>query len=276
MNRDCQKGLLDDIVVTLDFDAHPMAPTLLDKLYQLDVNIFYCLPLPLFGRISSTGVSEGGIAHVPLTLLFRRPLEGPSVAMKRVLDVGVSGVALLLVAPVMVLVAVLIKMTSPGPVFFRQKRNGFNGQEFDMLKFRSMRQGEAPLDVTGKELQASKSDPRITPVGAMLRRTSLDELPQLINILKGDMSLVGPRPHAVSHNTYYETLIDRYASRHKMKPGLTGWAQVNGWRGETETLDKMAKRVEYDIWYIENWSMALDLRILLQTPLVMLFQKTAY
>ena len=272
LNRDCAQGLLDDVIITLDFDAHPMAATLLDKLYQLAVNIYYCLPLPLFGR-ASTGQ---GIAHIPLTLLFRRPLEGPSVAMKRLLDILVSGSILVVISPIMLVLAGLVKLSSPGPVFFQQKRNGFNGQEFGMLKFRNMRAGEAPKDASGKEQQATKTDPRITRVGAFLRRSSLDELPQLINILKGDMSLVGPRPHAVSHNTYYETLIDRYSSRHKMKPGLTGWAQVNGWRGETETIDKMAKRVEYDIWYIENWSMGLDLRILIQTPLVVLFQKTAY
>ncbi|MFZ2587752.1 MAG: undecaprenyl-phosphate glucose phosphotransferase [Alphaproteobacteria bacterium] len=273
LHQACKQGLVDDVIITLDFDYHPQAETLLDTLYQLTVNIYYCLPLPLFGRV---GGSEGGIAHIPLMLLFRRPLEGPARAMKRGLDIVVSALLIFLLAPVLLLAALAVKLSSPGPVFFKQKRNGFNGDEFGMYKFRSMRMGEAPKDAAGKEMQATKEDPRITAVGRILRRTSIDELPQLLNILHGDMSLVGPRPHAVSHNTYYENLINRYASRHKMKPGLTGWAQVSGLRGETETVDKMAKRVEYDIWYIENWSFWMDIRILILTPLVVLFQKQAY
>jgi lipopolysaccharide/colanic/teichoic acid biosynthesis glycosyltransferase len=161
-------------------------------------------------------------------------------------------------------------------VFFRQKRKGLNGQEFEMLKFRSMRAGEAPKDKDGKEMQATQTDPRVTPIGRILRKTSLDETPQILNVLKGDMSIVGPRPHALSHDDYYGKLIESYTGRHKMRPGITGWAQLHGFRGETETVDKMAARVEYDIWYIEHWNIALDIKILLMTPFVVFFQKTAY
>ncbi|HEX2859062.1 MAG TPA: sugar transferase [Alphaproteobacteria bacterium] len=162
-------------------------------------------------------------------------------------------------------------------MFFTQSRGGFNGVGFRMLKFRSMKMQAADArDASGKEKQASKNDTRLTPIGGFIRRTSIDELPQLINVLRGDMSLVGPRPHVPSHNSYYGQTVGRYASRHKMRPGLTGWAQINGLRGETETIDKMASRVEYDVWYIENWNLGLDLKILALTPLVVLFQRQAY
>lgn len=267
------KNTFDDLIVTTDLDTQPEADKLLSRLHQLALNVHYCLPLPLFGRTPQ----EHPLYHLPLVLLYRRPLEGPSLWLKRVVDVCVSSAALLLLAPLMLVVAALIKLTSRGPVFFRQQRGGFNGEGFEMLKFRSMRPAAAKTtDASGKEKQASKDDPRITPVGRFIRKTSIDELPQLINVLKGDMSLVGPRPHVPSHNSYYGELIDRYASRHKMRPGLTGWAQLHGLRGETDTLEKMAKRVEYDIWYVENWSLALDLKIILLTPLVVLFQRGAY
>ena len=263
----------DDLIVAVDMDAVADSKGLLDALHKLPVNVFYCLPMPLFDR----GVGQlPGLGSLPLVPLFRRPLEGPGLMVKRVIDVVASGLGLVAISPVLLAVAAMVKLSSPGPVFFRQRRNGFGGQEFDMLKFRSMRVGEAPKDASGKEMQAIKADPRITAVGRFIRKTSLDELPQLINILRGDMSLVGPRPHAISHNSYYEGLVDRYASRHKMRPGLTGWAQLNGLRGETDTLEKMAKRVEFDIWYVENWSLALDLKILFLTPLVVVFQKSAY
>ncbi len=263
----------DDLIIALDMDFTPHSDKLLDRLHKLAINVYYCLPLPLFGRASS---SVPMVYHAPLVLLYRKPLEGHTLWFKRALDILASVLILLLASPIMLVTAVMVKLSSPGPIFFRQKRNGFNGEEFEMLKFRSMRVGEAPKDASGKERQATKTDPRITRVGRFIRATSIDELPQIINVLKGDMSLIGPRPHAISHNNYYENLIDRYASRHKMRPGLTGWAQLNGFRGETETVDKMAKRVEHDIWYIENWSLGLDIKILLLTPFVVLFQRTAY
>lgn len=266
---DCRRDTIDDVILAADLDQIKDAEKLLNVLHTLSVNVLYCLPVSLFGK---TWQSSYG----PVIYLYRRALEGPSIWLKRMLDIVMSGLALAVFAPVMLVIAVLIKLESKGPVFFRQKRNGFNGEEFEMLKFRSMRPGEVVLDKDGKEKQADKNDNRITRVGKFIRKSSLDELPQLINVLRGDMSIVGPRPHAISHNIHYENRIERYASRHKMRPGLTGWAQLNGWRGETDTLDKMAKRIEYDIWYIENWSLALDLKIIVMTPLVLLFQKQAY
>lgn len=272
---DSKRDAFDDIVVTEDLDAMPLADRVLNMLHMLSVNVYYCLPLPLFG-LAGASSSIQTLENAPLVLMFRRPLEGNSLVLKRMLDVAVSAAVLVLASPVMLAIAAMVKASSPGPVFFRQRRHGFNSGEFEMLKFRSMRVSEVVTDEDGKEKQAKRGDDRITWVGRIIRMTSLDELPQLINVLRGDMSLVGPRPHALSHNSYYEKLIERYASRHKMPPGLTGWAQLNGWRGETETIEKMAKRVEYDIWYIENWSFALDLKILLLTPVVLLFQRRAY
>jgi len=155
-----------------------------------------------------------------------------------------------------------VKLSSPGPVLFRQSRHGWNGKPFQMLKFRSMIVHE---EAAGHITQAQRGDERITVFGALMRRTSLDELPQLFNVLIGDMSMVGPRPHAIAHNHLYCQKIDGYMLRHKVKPGITGWAQVNGWRGETDTLEKMETRIEYDLWYIEHWSLWLDMKILLLT-----------
>lgn len=270
---DGRKGQFDLLIITADLDRTKDADKLLNQLHGLNLSVFYCLPLPLFGLALNTTES---LHQVPLVLLFRRPIEGYRLALKRLMDFSLSLLVLAVLSPLFLVLAALIRAGSPGPVFFRQKRNGFNGHEFEMLKFRSMRVGDAPTDTDGKEKQATRDDPRITTIGRFLRKTSMDELPQLINVLRGDMSLVGPRPHAVSHNTHYAELIERYASRHKMRPGMTGWAQINGLRGETDTLDKMAKRVECDIWYTENWSFALDIKIILLTPFLVLFQKQAY
>jgi len=172
----------------------------------------------------------------------------------------------------MLLTAVLIKLDSGGPVFFRQKRDGFNGRTFEILKFRTMHVLEDGAAVR----QATRNDPRITRLGRLLRRSSVDELPQLFNVIWGDMSLVGPRPHATSHNSEYEKLIANYAFRHHVKPGLTGWAQVNGYRGETRQIEQMKQRVEHDLWYINKWSPWLDLKIVLRTLAVALWQDGAY
>jgi undecaprenyl-phosphate galactose phosphotransferase/putative colanic acid biosynthesis UDP-glucose lipid carrier transferase len=177
-----------------------------------------------------------------------------------------------LFSPLLVIVAALVKLDSPGPVVFRQRRNGFHGSEFDIYKFRTMTVMEEGDDV----VQAKRNDPRVTRVGRLLRRTSIDELPQLFNILKGDMSVVGPRPHAVAHNNRYERLVADYATRHNVKPGVTGWAQVNGLRGETPTLDLMAKRVEFDLWYIDHWSFWLDVSIMLRTMWLVFRQPNAF
>ena len=173
----------------------------------------------------------------------------------------------------MLVIALLIKTTSQGPVFFKQERHGWNGKKFMVYKFRSMVVHQEKL---GQVSQATKQDSRITRVGRFLRRTSLDELPQLMNVLQGDMSIVGPRPHAVAHNEYYKDLVSSYMQRFRMKPGITGWAQVNGHRGETDTLEKMQRRVEYDLFYIENWTLLFDIRIVFLTLWRGFFHRNAY
>jgi putative colanic acid biosynthesis UDP-glucose lipid carrier transferase len=179
---------------------------------------------------------------------------------------------LVLISPLMLAIAVAIKLTSPGPVIFRQRRYGLDGREIVVYKFRSMTVAEDGAVVK----QAQKDDPRVTPLGAFLRRTSLDELPQFINVLQGRMSVVGPRPHAVAHNEMYRKLIKSYMVRHKVRPGITGWAQVNGFRGETDSLDKMQARIEYDLDYLRHWSLKLDLAIIWRTIFVVLKRQNAY
>jgi exopolysaccharide biosynthesis polyprenyl glycosylphosphotransferase len=193
--------------------------------------------------------------------------------IKTVEDYLLASLALLLLSPLLILVAVAIKLDSPGPVFFMQPRLGFNNRRFEIYKFRSMYHCEVPEH---RVRQASKGDPRVTRVGRFIRRTSIDELPQLLNVLNGTMSLVGPRPHALSHNEEFAEQVRGYFARHRVKPGITGWAQVNGFRGETDTVEKIKARVEHDVYYAENWSLLFDLRILLMTTVVVLFQKTAY
>jgi exopolysaccharide biosynthesis polyprenyl glycosylphosphotransferase len=185
------------------------------------------------------------------------------------MDILVALAAGLLISPVLALIALLIKIESKGPVLFRQTRHGFNNEPIEVLKFRTM----ATCDDSGCHFrQAVRDDPRVTRIGRFLRRTNIDELPQLINVLKGDMSIVGPRPHAVSHNEMYEGKIRGMWRRHNVKPGITGWAQVNGLRGETDTIEKMRKRVEYDLYYVANWSFLFDLKIMIMT----LLSKRAY
>jgi exopolysaccharide biosynthesis polyprenyl glycosylphosphotransferase len=193
--------------------------------------------------------------------LRRMPLSRLELLEKRALDLLLASAGLLALTPLLIVVAVLIKLDSPGPVLFLQRRFGFNQKPFHIIKFRSMR----TLDDGPVIEQARKNDPRVTRVGAWLRRWNIDEIPQLFNVIKGDMSLVGPRPHALSHDREYERRISSYARRHNVKPGITGWAQVHGLRGETDTDDKMRKRVEHDLYYIDNWSVLLDLQILIRT-----------
>jgi Undecaprenyl-phosphate glucose phosphotransferase len=191
----------------------------------------------------------------------RGPYSSVELAAKRSLDLIVAGFALLMLAPLFLLTAVAIKLDSPGPVLFRQQRRGFNGRPFDIIKFRSMTVMENDAGLK----QARVHDPRVTRVGRWIRRTSIDELPQLINVVQGKMSLVGPRPHASGHDADYDVLISKYYHRHRVKPGLTGWAQISGARGETPTVESMARRVDLDLWYIDNWSLWLDIRIMLRT-----------
>jgi Undecaprenyl-phosphate glucose phosphotransferase len=223
-------------------------------------------PEHILDRFDHVRISKlGKMASLQLT---RAPLSASEVLLKRAFDIVVSAGALVVLAPLFALVALLIKLGSPGPVFFLQRRYGFNQQPFRIIKFRTM----TALDDGDVVMQAKRHDPRITWIGRWLRRTNIDELPQLINVLKGDMSLVGPRPHALSHNREFEQKISLYARRHNVSPGMTGWAQVNGLRGETDTDDKMRRRVDCDLYYIDNWSMWFDLRILLLT----VFSRGAY
>jgi exopolysaccharide biosynthesis polyprenyl glycosylphosphotransferase len=214
------------------------------------------------------------IRGVPVATLAHRPLSPSWEAVKRAFDVIASLALIAFLLPAFALIAAAIRLDSRGPILFRQARHGYNNKPFQILKFRSMR----PVTrAVGEEVtQATRNDMRVTRVGRILRRLSLDELPQIFNVLKGDMSLVGPRPHALAHHRQYCSLIDGYSLRHRVRPGITGWAQIHGFRGETDTLDKMASRVAYDLDYIERWSLALDIRILLATAAVGFVHENAY
>lgn len=214
--------------------------------------------------------SRLGNSH--LLSLHDTPITGKMSRLKRIEDVVLSSLILLLVAPVMLLIACAVKATSRGPVLFKQRRYGLDGQVIPVWKFRTMRTTEDGTKVT----QATRDDPRITRIGKFLRRSSLDELPQFLNVLQGHMSIVGPRPHAVAHNEEYRGQVPGYMLRHKVKPGITGWAQVNGFRGETDTLEKMEKRVAFDLDYIRHWSLWLDLKIILLTIAKGFFGKNVY
>jgi putative colanic acid biosynthesis UDP-glucose lipid carrier transferase len=192
--------------------------------------------------------------------------------LKRAIDIILASAILVLIAPLMLAIALAVKLSSPGPVLFKQRRYGLDGREIFVYKFRSM----STLEDGGVVTQATRGDPRVTTLGAMLRKYSLDELPQFINVLQGRMSVVGPRPHAVAHNEMHRKLIRSYMVRHKVRPGITGLAQVNGLRGETDTLDKMRARVEYDLAYLRNWSLLLDLKIVLMTVVVVLGKQNVY
>lgn len=229
-----------------------------------------------FPRFSDSLLLNHQVSHVLGTYsidLSVTPIDGPTRLLKRMEDLLIGGLISILVIPVCLVIALAIKLTSPGPVLFKQYRTGINGKRFKVYKFRSMKVHE---ENSGRVTQAKKGDSRITPIGAFLRRTSLDELPQFYNVLQGRMSIVGPRPHALAHNEYYKDLVESYMRRHKVKPGITGWAQVNGLRGETDTLEKMQKRVEFDLWYIDNWSIWLDLKIIGLTIFKGFLSKNAY
>ena len=262
---------IDDIVVTMPWNADREVSDIVARLKELPVNVY--LSTDLIGFELAFRPVTGDYGDLPVFEVVQRPISGWSSLLKKIEDYVLAATALLLIAPLLILIAAAIKLDSPGPVFYKQRRLGFNNQEFEIFKFRSMYHREIPENVVR---QASKDDPRITRVGRVIRRTSLDELPQLFNVLNGTMSLVGPRPHAISHNAEYGRQIRGYFARHKVKPGITGWAQVNGLRGETETLDKMEARIRHDIYYADNWSIFFDLRILIQTVFVFLFQRSAY
>jgi putative colanic acid biosynthesis UDP-glucose lipid carrier transferase len=226
-------------------------------LQRISLPVRYVPDLTLLNLIGQRPRRLAGMSVIELNAT---PLDGPDALVKAALDRVAAALLLLLLSPLLVAVALTIRLDSPGPVLFRQPRHGHDGRVFDVLKFRTMRVTErAPAR------QATREDPRITRIGRALRRTSIDELPQLINVLRGEMSLVGPRPHPVALNDAYADRLHAFMQRHRVKPGMTGWAQVNGYRGETDTLEKMRKRLEHDLYYIENWSLLLDLRILALT-----------
>ena len=202
----------------------------------------------------------------------RAPLSGAERLVKRGMDIVVAAVALVFFLPVMALTAIAIRLDGPGPVIFRQHRKGFNGKQFVMFKFRTMIvQENGPVIA-----QASRDDPRVTAIGRLLRTASIDELPQLLNVLRGDMSLIGPRPHALAHDNQFEKVLSDYAFRHHVKPGMTGWAQCNGARGATPSIEHIAERVRLDLWYINNWSLWLDIQILIKTFFEVLRKRNAY
>jgi putative colanic acid biosynthesis UDP-glucose lipid carrier transferase len=230
----------------------------------------YLIPdLSLFDLIQAQSTDIQG---VPVVALCESPLHGVRALVKRATDVVLASLVLLLALPVMVAIALAIKLTSPGRVLFKQDRYGLDGERIVVYKFRTMRVAENGASV----VQATRNDSRVTPLGRILRRTSLDELPQLINVLQGRMSLVGPRPHAVAHNEQYRKLISGYMVRHKVTPGITGLAQVSGCRGETSTLADMERRVDYDLEYLRHWCWLLDLKIMVRTVLLMFRDKHAY
>jgi len=253
-----RRGRIDVVHIALPLRAERRIRQIITELADTTATVNVATDLFIFDLMQARWDSVG---DVPVVSVFDTPFEGLGGWVKRVEDVVLSSIILCLIALPMLVIAIGVKMSSKGPVFFRQNRYGLNGQPIQVLKFRTM----TTMDDGAVVVQASRNDSRITPFGAFLRRTSLDELPQFINVLRGEMSVVGPRPHAVAHNEMYRGRIRGYMLRHKVKPGITGWAQVNGWRGETEVLSKMESRVEHDLYYIDNWSLLWDLQIVLLT-----------
>ncbi|AMO78190.1 undecaprenyl-phosphate glucose phosphotransferase [Pseudomonas citronellolis] len=262
-------GQIDRVYITLPMRSEARIKWLVAQLSDTTVSVYIVPDVFVFELLHSRSQNING---VPTISIFDSPMTGANTIIKRLEDILLSSLILCLIAVPMLAISITVKFSSPGPVFFRQKRYGIDGRPIEVWKFRSMRVMENGTDV----VQATRGDNRITAVGAFLRRTSLDELPQFINVLLGDMSIVGPRPHAVAHNEQYRGQINSYMLRHKVKPGITGWAQVNGWRGETDTLDKMQKRVEHDLAYIHNWSLWWDLKIVFLTVFKGFIHKNAY
>ncbi|MFI3156080.1 MAG: undecaprenyl-phosphate glucose phosphotransferase [Methylococcaceae bacterium] len=258
------------IYIALPLSAQPRIMALLDELRDTTASIYFVPPDIVSFDLIQANIST--INGIPIVAVCESPFVGINSLIKRISDVVLALLILLLIAPLMLLIAVGVKLSSRGPVLFKQRRYGLDGKDIVVYKFRSM----TVMEDEGQVNQATRNDPRITRFGSFLRKTSLDELPQFINVLQGRMSIVGPRPHAVSHNEMYRSLIKGYMLRHKVKPGITGWAQINGFRGETETLEKMQARIDYDLDYLRNWSLFLDLLIIFKTINVVIKDKNAY
>jgi len=264
-----REGLVDVVYIALPMRAEPRINAIIRRLQDTTASVYLAYD---FGGFDVLRAQWGQVGNVPVMSVVENPFHGIEGFTKRAEDLVLGSLIMLTIALPMLLIALAVKLTSRGPVFFRQRRYGLNGEEIRVLKFRSMTVMEDGSEVK----QAVKNDVRITRVGGFLRRTSLDELPQFIQVLTGEMSIVGPRPHAVVHNEQYRALIQGYMLRHKVKPGITGWAQVNGWRGETDTLEKMTKRVEYDLAYIRDWELWMDLKIIFMTLFGAFRGKNAY
>lgn len=257
------------VYITLPLGSQPRIVELMERLQGTTASIYY---VPDVFGISIIQGRLQDINGVPVVGLCDTPFTGSHLLVKRASDIVLATLILALIWPLLLVIAIGVKLGSPGPVIFKQRRNGLDGEEIVVWKFRTMRTQDDGAVVP----QATRHDPRITRFGAFLRRTSLDELPQFVNVLQGRMSIVGPRPHAVAHNEAYRKLIKAYMVRHKVRPGITGWAQIHGHRGETETLDKMQARVEYDLSYLRNWSLLLDLQIIARTVKLVFFDRKAY
>ncbi|WP_419207194.1 undecaprenyl-phosphate glucose phosphotransferase [Photobacterium leiognathi subsp. mandapamensis] len=264
-----KQGEVDDVYVALPMVAKERIRLFLHQLSDTTVDT-YIVPDLYTYNLNVSQIYRVG--NVDTFSVFASPFEGIGDFIKRVEDVVIGSIITLLISPVLIAVAIGVKMSSPGPILFKQDRYGLGGRKIKVWKFRSMK----VMENSDVVKQATKNDPRVTKFGAFIRRTSLDELPQFINVLQGTMSIVGPRPHAVAHNEEYRILVDNYMIRHKIKPGITGLAQISGYRGETDTLDKMEKRIQYDIRYMQNWSLFLDLKIIFLTIFKGFVSETAY
>ena len=258
-----------EIYITMPLGSQPRIVELLEQVQGTTASLFF---VPDVFGISIIQGRLQDMNGVPIVGICETPFTGTNELVKRLSDIVLCVLILTLITPVLLAIAIGVKLSSPGPVIFRQRRNGLDGDEIVVYKFRSM----TTQDNGAVVQQATKGDARITRFGAFIRRTSLDELPQFINVLQGRMSIVGPRPHAVAHNEQFRQLIKAYMVRHKVKPGITGWAQVNGHRGETDTIEKMQARVEYDLEYLRNWSLGLDLQIIVRTVRLVFFDRHAY
>ncbi len=258
-----------EVYITLPLGSQPRIVELMEQVQGTTASVFF---VPDVFGISIIQGRLQDMNGVPVVGLCETPFTGTNRLVKRLSDLVLAGLITLAIAPLLLAISLGVRLSSPGPAIFKQRRNGLDGEEIVVYKFRSMR----TQDDGGVIRQATKADSRITPFGALLRRTSMDELPQFINVLQGRMSIVGPRPHAVAHNEQYRQLIKAYMVRHKVKPGITGWAQIHGHRGETETVEKMQSRVEYDLEYLRNWSLGLDLQIIARTIKLVFFDRNAY
>lgn len=264
-----QSDRIDEVIIALPGTESQLLDQIIRGLRLLPVELKVALD---FGRYKDKLLELGRVGDTNIVCIQRKPIADWSVFVKALEDYVLASLSLMLFLPTMAVIAVLIKLDSKGPILFRQRRHGSNHKVIEVFKFRTM----TVLEDGDQIKQATKNDKRITRVGKFLRKSSLDELPQLFNVLAGEMSLVGPRPHALAHNNYYSEMLEDYASRHRVKPGITGWAQVNGFRGEVTNPNLMEKRVQYDLEYIENWSLLFDLRILCVTPLYGFISRRAY